>query len=180
MRVTQSETTISLWQVEDHAAAIGVVREVFDEYGFTWEEEGYHADLYDVQRQYLDDGDLFFVARWGGEIVGTAALEFFPAFLIDTFQGEVRIAGTDCSLNRLYVRKKARGAGVGSALLSRIVGEATAKGCRAMEIWSDKRFEDAHRLYKRFGAEVISERVCDDPDESPEWGMRLKLAERGR
>jgi hypothetical protein len=44
-----------------------------------------------------------------------------------------------------------------------------------MEIWSDKLLADAHRLYQRHGAEVVAERVHDDPDASAEWGLVLEL-----
>jgi hypothetical protein len=44
-----------------------------------------------------------------------------------------------------------------------------------MELWSDKRFGPAHRLYGQFGAEVVGDRICDDPDKSPEWGLRIDL-----
>jgi hypothetical protein len=42
-----------------------------------------------------------------------------------------------------------------------------------MELWSDKRFEDAHRLYQKLGARVVGERICHDPDQSPEWGLAI-------
>jgi GNAT superfamily N-acetyltransferase len=171
---------IKLWEPADKLGAISVIREVFDEYGFTWEEDGYHADLYDVPKIYFADGHRFYVAISQGEVVGTVALEFF-----DPISGEpgqttlvedtVRIASTDCSLERLYVRPSARKSGIGGMLLEHVINAAQESGCQAMEIWSDKRFEAAHRLYHRFGAVVVADRICDDPDESPEWGLRLPL-----
>mgnify|MGYP002387794192 FL=1 len=78
-------------------------------------------------------------------------------------------------MERLYVHPEARKAGIGQALMRTVTGEAKSAGKRTMEIWSDKRFEAAHRLYQRFGAEVIADRICDDPDESPEWGLLIRL-----
>jgi hypothetical protein len=49
-----------------------------------------------------------------------------------------------------------------------------------MEMWSDKRFEDAHRLYQKLGAEVVGERICHDPDQSPEWGLLLPVSTDSR
>jgi GNAT superfamily N-acetyltransferase len=146
-------TRIRLALAADSAAAATVVRAVYDEYGFTWDEDGYHADLLDVEASYA----AFFVAERDGEIVGTAAL---------TEHG---------SLERLYVLASARGDGTGSALLTAVTEEARRRGHRQLEIWSDKRFEDAHRLYRREGARVIGERVHDDPDSSHEWGLVLDL-----
>jgi putative acetyltransferase len=175
-----SKVLIKVWEPEDAPGAISVIREVFDEYGFTWDEDGYHADLYDVSGVYLEAGDEFFVARLDGEVVGTVAVEFFeqlPGSLGRTGEvdGKVRVLGADCSMERLYVRPSARKSGIGGALVAHAMEAARAKRRRAMEIWSDKRFETAHRLYGRFGAHVVGDRVCDDPDDSPEWGLLLTL-----
>jgi putative acetyltransferase len=137
----------------DSEAAAAVVRAVYDEYGFTWDPAGYHADLLDVEAAY----DAFFVAESDGRIVGTAGLS------------------RSGSLERFYVLPEARGAGAGSALLAAVADEARRRGHVALEIWSDKRFEDAHRLYARHGARVVGERVHDDPDSSHEWGLVLDL-----
>ena len=138
---------------EDSPAAAAVVRAVYEEFGFTWDEDGYHADLRDVDRSYA----AFFVAELAGRIVGTAGL---------TNQG---------SLERLYVLREARGSGAGSALLRAVADEARRRGHAQLEIWSDKRFTDAHRLYERHGERVVGERVHDDPDASREWGLVLEL-----
>ncbi|MDX6438233.1 MAG: putative acetyltransferase [Gaiellaceae bacterium] len=139
----------------DSPAAAAVVRAVYGEYGFTWDEEGYHADLRDVEASYA----AFFVAESDGRIVGTAGL---------TGHG---------SLERLYVLREARGSGTGSALLTAVAAEARRCGHPRLEIWSDKRFADAHRLYERHGARVVGERVHDDPDGSDEWGLLLDLTD---
>jgi len=146
----------------DSAAARSVVRAVYDERGFTWEEGGYHADLADVDANY----DAFFVAEEDGRVVGCAGLA----------SGKLAIPGCDCSLERLYVLAEARGRGLGAALLRAVADEARASGHRSIEIWSDKRLEDAHRLYERAGARVVAERVGDDPDASHEWGLVLPLS----
>ena len=146
-------TVIRRAAAADSAAAAAVVRAVYAEYGFTWDEGGYHADLADVERSYA----AFFVAESEGEIVGTAGL---------TEHG---------SLERLYVLPTARGSGLGSALLAAIVGEARRRGHTRLEIWSDKLLVDAHRLYERHGARIVGERVNDDPDASDEWGLELDL-----
>jgi putative acetyltransferase len=137
----------------DSPSAAAVVRAVYDEYGFTWDEQGYHADLEDVEATYA----AFFVAELDGRIVGTAGLSGHG------------------SLERFYVLPEARGAGVGSGLLRTVAEEARRRGHSQLEIWSDKRFEDAHRLYQRHGARVVDERVHDDPDSSHEWGLVLEL-----
>jgi GNAT superfamily N-acetyltransferase len=157
MRVRHATTS-------DGEAIAAVVRSVYAEYGFTFDENGYHADLRDVAHSF----DGFWVAEEAGGVVGTAGLDLSTARVGG-------LAGCDCSLERLYVLGTARGRGAGSALLRAVLEEARAAGRRRLAIWSDKRFADAHRLYERFGARVVAERVGDDPDESPEWGLVLGL-----
>jgi GNAT superfamily N-acetyltransferase len=147
----------------DSAAAAEVVRAVYAEYGFVWQADGYHADLGDVDAAY----DGFWVAETdGGGVVGCVGLLLGAGSLPDA----------DCSLERLYVLPGARGGGVGAALCAAVVEEARRHGRRRLEIWTDKRFAAAHRLYVRLGAERAGERVADDPDRSPEWGFVLPLA----
>jgi GNAT superfamily N-acetyltransferase len=148
----------------DAQAIAAVVRAVYDEYGFTWEAGGYHADLRDAAAHY----DAFWVAEVDGAVAGTAGLELSS----DRVGG---LPGCDCSLERLYVLDRVRGQGAGSALMRAVLDEARAHGRQRLAIWSDKRFEDAHRLYERFGARVEAERVHDDPDASHEWGLVLDL-----
>ena len=149
----------------DAESVVAAVRAVYDEYGFAWDADGYHADLANTRRHY---GDAFWVADEDGDVVGTAGLELSGAKV-------GQLEDCDCSLERLYVLDQARGRGAGSALVRAVVDEARAHGRRRLAIWSDKRFEDAHRLYERLGARVVAERVHDDPDSSHEWGLALDL-----
>jgi putative acetyltransferase len=165
----------------DQEGIVRVIRAVYDEYGFTWDPETYHADLYDLDRYYRDRGDTFFVAEEDGQTLATAALELFPAIPGERGQlhfgpGLPRIGGCDCSIERLYVHPDARRRGLGGTMMRTVVEGAREAGRSLMEIWSDKRFVDAHRLYERQGARVVAERICDDPDVSPEWGLMLDLA----
>ena len=70
----------------------------------------------------------------------------------------------------MYVHPKGRRRGIATAIMREIIGLEVGP----IEIWSDKRFVDAHRLYQRFGASVVGERICHDPDRAPEWGMILQ------
>ena len=160
--------------------AAAVVRAVFEEYGFTWDEAEYCADLYDLEGAYLAQGNYFWVAEADGRLIGTCGLELFsrlPGEIQQKVQieGKVRAAGADCSLERLYVHPASRGIGVGSALISTCIETARRLGRTAMEIWSDKKLTNAHKMYGLYGAHEIGDRICDDPDESPEWGFVIPL-----
>ena len=137
----------------DSAAAAAIVRAVYEEYGFTWDEHGYHADLRDVEAAYA----AFFVAELDGRIVGTAGL---------SERG---------SLERLYVLPEARGAGAGSALLAAVADEA--RGAATIGSRSGRTSASRTRTGST-GARarvVVGERVHDDPDTSHEWGLVLEL-----
>jgi putative acetyltransferase len=171
---------IRLAKPTDSGAAVGVVRTVYDEYKFTWDESDYHADLYDLDAAYLSQGSPFWIAELDSDPVGTVALEMFPVIPgemgnVAELNGKVRLSGCDCALNRLYVKSGARGHGIGTALFQKVIETANEKSRLCMEIWSDKRFKEAHRLYQRMGAEIVGDRICDDPDVSPEWGLILRL-----
>lgn len=166
------------WEERWAEGAIETIRAVYDEYGFTWEPEGYHADLYDVQGQYLVDGHRFWVYVEDDRVLGTAALETYPLLpgrLGETVEvaGKTRVAATDGSVERLYVHPDARRRGIASILMETVM--EAAQGLQALEVWSDKRFEGAHRLYEKLGATVVGDRICDDPDVSPEWGLVLPV-----
>lgn len=165
---------------QDSRQAAAVVQAVFEEYGFTWDDSEYFEDLYDLESHYLDKGHRFWIAEFNGKVVGTVGLEFFGAFpgrIGDLFLDETqtRAAGSDCSLERLYVHPGARRHGLGGLLMEQVLREARTERRKCLEIWSDKRFTDAHRLYGKFGAVQVGDRICDDPDLSPEWGLVIDL-----
>jgi len=161
--------------VQDQPEVIRVIKAVYDEYGFDWDPEGYHSDLYSLEESYAARGDFFYVGVFDGEVFGTAALELFDDIPAGLVAPMVRIAGCDCSIERVYVDPLARRKGIGRALSEHVIAEAKQRGRRQMEIWTDKRFTEAHLLYQSLGAEIVAERLCDDPEQSPEWGMVLRL-----
>jgi len=97
-----------------------------------------------------------------------------PSAVVD-HEGYRRIAGTDCEVVRLYLLAEHRGKGLGRALNDTIFRAARSRNCRAVEIWSDKRLVEAHQLYRSTGAKLVGDRICDDPDQSPEWGFYAEL-----
>jgi putative acetyltransferase len=162
----------------DEPAIQQVIRHVYDEYGWPWYPEDYHQDLYNIDVAYFDKGGYFWVAEIDGEVVGTSALEVFPAFPGSDGMVEVNgaLRGCDCSLERLYLVAGARGKGIGKLLYNHTVVFAKSIGRKRMEIWSDKKLLEAHVLYQRSGAVRIGDRLCHDPEQSPEWGMVVSLS----
>jgi len=54
-------------------------------------------------------------------------------------------------LQKLYVARSARRKGLGSRLVDLVETDSIERGETAIELWSDTRFEPAHRLYERLG-----------------------------
>jgi GNAT superfamily N-acetyltransferase len=163
----------------DEPGIQNVIRTCYELLDWGWFPDDYHKDLYEIDSHYHDKGNEFYVAEQNGEIVGTAAVDFFPKLPgeVGTVQvdGFVRICGSDCSLERLYVLPSARRQGIGIALWQKTIDRAKAKGCRRMEIWSDKLLHEAHAMYENKGATRMGDRLCHDPSQSPEWGMAFDI-----
>jgi GNAT superfamily N-acetyltransferase len=124
------------------------------------------------------------VATGATGIQGVIGLKLFepvpgPVGSAVEFDGAVRLAGCDAALARLYVDPAARRGGIGTGLLQTALDAARQRSRRAVEIWSDKRLEEAHRLYKRFGARPVGDRLIFDPDPCEEWGLVIDLAGAG-
>ncbi len=54
-------------------------------------------------------------------------------------------------LDELYVAPESRGQGIGSAIIERLVGDASTRGVAAIEINVDEGDVDAQRFYERHG-----------------------------
>jgi putative acetyltransferase len=139
-----------------------VVEAVFAEYGFAFAMDDYDADLLDPAAHYDARGGWFTVAEDAdGRVVGC-------------------VGGSDegdgvYELHRLYVLAEARRSGAGSALLRSVIDTARARGGRKVILFSDVHFEDAHRLYLRFGFRCTRFRYAPDPWQSREWGFELSI-----
>mgnify|MGYP001184552599 CR=1 FL=1 len=146
------------YRPEHRDGVVAVVKSVFDEYGFTWEADGYCRDLYDVETAYLAIGGRFWCAVEGkaDRVIGCSGVTIHDG------HGE---------LHRMYLLAGERGRGIGRALLETCMEHVRASGVGAMRAWSDVKLPDAHRLYLKAGFVRDGERICDDPDKSREYGF---------
>jgi putative acetyltransferase len=133
---------------------IAVVRAVHDEHGFTWEADGYHKDLYDIDRHYLRAG-MFWTLLDGERIIGCVG---------------VTLHGAECELHRLYLLQEYRGRHLGKKMLDQAIAFGR-EHCSRMIAWSDVKLGEAHVLYRKSGFVQEGERICDDPDNSREYGF---------
>ena len=110
----------------------------YDEYeGCVLDIDGEVPELRAIATHHASEGGRFWIAENDGQILGSV--------------GVVPIGDGVFELKKLYVIKEARGMGVGKRLVSLAEAEAMSHGAKAIDLWSDTRFEDAHRLYERRG-----------------------------
>ncbi len=83
------------------------------------------------------------VAEADGAIVGTYQLSFIPG-LSNKGAWRAQVEG-------VRVRADRRSAGVGAAMMQHAMALAREKGCRVLQLTTDKSRKDAHRFYERLG-----------------------------
>ncbi|GGK81193.1 GNAT family acetyltransferase [Sphaerisporangium melleum] len=83
------------------------------------------------------------IAEAGGRVVGTMQITFIP--------GLSRRGAERALIEAVRVDATTRGQGVGRAMIGWAVGRARARGCRVVQLTSDKSRADAHRFYTSLG-----------------------------
>jgi putative acetyltransferase len=79
-------------------------------------------------------------------------------------------------LLKLYVAADERRRGLGAILCSLVEEEAQRRGARVIELWSDSRFADAHRLYEGRGYRRDGRsRDLNDLSRTTEWYFSRRL-----
>ena len=143
------------------ADALGVVEligRVYLEYGFVYVPEVEVPDLFRFEQHYAAPRGAFYVVREGGVIVGSVGVE--------------RLDGGSAELHRLYLDARLRGRGTGRALVETVLEWCRAQNVGRLILWSDTRFDQAHRLYERMGFRRTGERTLpDDLNQTREYGF---------
>jgi putative acetyltransferase len=154
---------LRLMRDEDAEAMIGIVGRSFAEYpGCVLDLPGIDADLPELPRRLRDAGGEGWVVVEDDLVV--AMIGWAP---VDEETGE---------LKRLYIDASARRRGLGASLVGLVIEAVRSSGRARVELWSDTRFADAHRLYERMGFERQPEtRDLHDPSNSTEYHYLLDL-----
>jgi ribosomal protein S18 acetylase RimI-like enzyme len=100
----------------------------------------YEAAFAEIDR---DPQHILLVADRAGEVVGTAQLTFLP--------GLSHKGATRAQIEAVRIGSAARGAGLGSTLITWCVEQARDRGCSVVQLTSDASRESAHRFYERLG-----------------------------
>jgi len=135
---TSTEITIRDVRDDDSADLIKLIGGCYAEY------PGCYLDVESEERWLLEPaaayarrrGRLWVVER-DGRVVAS---------------GGIRPSGPGmASVHHLYVERSQRRQGLATRLLERIEAEARKRDARWIHLWSDTRFVEAHRLYRRLG-----------------------------
>ena len=90
-----------------------------------------------------DPNNELVVAKEDGEILGTMQLTFIP--------GLSHLGAWRCQIEAVRVREDKRGHGIGQKMITWGIAQARIKGCRLVQLTTDKRRENAHIFYERLG-----------------------------
>jgi ribosomal protein S18 acetylase RimI-like enzyme len=140
---------VRTYEESDEAAVAALWREVFAD------APAHNVPEEDIRRKLAVQRDLFFVAKEGGELVGTA------------------LAGYDGHRGWVYyvaVKPARRRRGIGAALMARIEDGLRAMGCPKLNLQVRSSNSQAVAFYERLGY-AVEERVS--------MGKRLKGAPPG-
>ena len=96
-----------------------------------------------------DPRQLLLVAEAAGEIAGMLQLTFIP--------GLSHMGAWRCQIEGVRVASARRGQGIGEAMLRHAIGIARTRGCRIVQLTTNKARGDAIRFYERLGFEPAHE-----------------------
>ena len=129
----------------DVAGIIALIGRVYAEYGFVFDPATEVPDLLAFEDHYAPPRGAFFVVRQGGLVVGSVGVE--------------RLDEGTAELHRLYLDARLRGQGTGRALAQGVLDWCSTRTVTRLVLWSDTRFEQAHRLYERMQFQRTGERT---------------------
>jgi GNAT superfamily N-acetyltransferase len=142
----------------DAAGVIALIGRVFAEYGFVYDPAVEVPDLLRFEHHYEPPRGAFFVVRNGDLIVGSVGVE--------------RLDADTAELHRLYLDAELRGRRIGRALVEMVLDWCRVQAISRVILWSDTRFDRAHRLYTRMGFLHTGERdLPDDVNGTREYGF---------
>jgi GNAT superfamily N-acetyltransferase len=102
--------------------------------------EGYWTAFEAIER---DPNNMLVVAEIDGQIVGTLQLTYIPNL---TYTG-----GERAQIEGVRVSAEQRGQGVGQALIGWVIELARDRGCRVVQLTTDRQRSDAIRFYQKIG-----------------------------
>ncbi|MFB4305343.1 GNAT family N-acetyltransferase [Actinomadura sp. GTD37] len=102
--------------------------------------EGYFRAFAAIEK---DPGNAVIVAEVDGELAGTLQLTYIPGL---TYTG-----GERAQIEGVRVAAEQRGRGVGQLMIDWAIDQARARGCRVVQLTTDRQRPDAIRFYQKMG-----------------------------
>lgn len=160
---TQLDVRVRAVRDADAAALIELIGGVYAEYpGCVLDLDGVDADLVAPATSFARSRSRLWVLDDPEGITATV--------------GAGPLVADTVELKRLYVAARARRRGLGAQLVGHVEEQATLAGARRVELWSDSRFRDAHRLYQRLGyRDTGQRRQLHDPSATTEHNLARTL-----
>lgn len=122
----------------DAEAVIRIVGDCWAEYpGCVMDLDGECPELRALASYCAEKGGMFWAAEQDGAVCGIVCAYPLPDGAWE--------------LGKMYVDARARGTGMAAALVDVAEGHARARGAAWMKLWSDTRFDRAHRFYEKCG-----------------------------
>jgi len=90
-----------------------------------------------------DPNQFLAVAEIDGKVIGTLQISYIPNM---SYQGATRAL-----LEGVLVDSALRSKGIGQHMIKWAIAEAKSKGCRFVQLTTNKQRKDAHRFYRRLG-----------------------------
>lgn len=100
--------------------------------------------LEQIEKELRDENSTFFIAEANGRVVGYAKLR-------ENSEVDCLKTGEAIELQRIYILERARGKGIGDALMKRCFDGARAKGYKAIWLGVWERNLAAQRFYEKLG-----------------------------
>lgn len=148
---------------DDADQLIELIERCYSEYeGCVLDVDGEAPELRALATHHAKNGGRFWVAESGGKLVGCVGV----------------VTGSEpgvMEMKKIFVAKDARQMGLGARLCSLVEAEAMSRRSTAVELWSDTRFTDSHRLYESRGYEKGPTRELHDRSHSVEQYFRKPL-----
>lgn len=124
---------------DDADGFIRLIGDCWSEYpGCVMDVDGEVPELRALATYFAEAGGALWAAERDGRVIGMAA---------------TRPVGQDAAYEicKVYVAKEARGTGLAHDLLAAAEAHARAAGAERLVLWTDTRFEAAHRFYEKCG-----------------------------
>jgi GNAT superfamily N-acetyltransferase len=148
---------------DDVPRVLDLVRDIFAEHGcvLNTEEDPY---LLNPGPYFREHGGEFWVVQHDSGIIATIA---------------VVLHEDAAELKCLYVHRDHRRRGWGQRLSELVLDYARRTGKRRAILWTDTRFIDAHRLYRKMGFTQRGRRELHDSNNTVEYGFELNMSVAG-